>query len=322
MSMLRWGVLGAARIARTRVIPAVQQSERGRVVAIASRTRQHAEEIARDTNIGHVFDDYQALLQSDEVDAVYIPLPNSEHHRWVIAAAEAGKHVLCEKPFAINAQQAEEMVAAAQRNNVSLAEAFMYRHHPLIKTLLDLIRDNAIGEVRLVRSTFSYNLTREGDIRRNGDLGGGALLDIGCYCVNLARLVAGAEPTSVAAVAQNGATGVDESFAGALHFPNGVLATFDISMQAMSNTSYELIGTDGKIVVRQGFRTYVGEETEIQVHVNDEISRIFVEPADHFQLMFDDFAASVLDGRRLRYGPEDAVANMRVLDQLRAAAQR
>ncbi len=320
MSMLRWGVLGAARIARTRVIPAIQQSERGRVIAIASRTRQRAEEIARGANIAQVFDDYQTLLQSDEVDAVYVPLPNSEHHRWVIAAANAGKHVLCEKPLALNAQQAEEMVAAAQRNDVLLAEAFMYRHHPLIKTLLDLLRDNAIGELRLVRSTFSYNLTREGDIRRNADLGGGALLDIGCYCVSLTRLVAGAEPTAVAAVAQNGATGVDESFAGALHFPNGIMATFEVSMQATSNTSYELIGTEGKIVVRQGFRTYPGEETEIQVHVNDEISRIFVEPADHFQLLFDDFAASVLDGRRLRYGPEDAVANMRVLEQLRTAA--
>jgi predicted dehydrogenase len=318
--MLRWGVLGAARIARTRVIPAIQQSERGRVIAIASRTRQRAEEIARGANIAQVFDDYQTLLQSDEVDAVYVPLPNSEHHRWVIAAANAGKHVLCEKPLALNAQQAEEMVAAAQRNDVLLAEAFMYRHHPLIKTLLDLLRDNAIGELRLVRSTFSYNLTREGDIRRNANLGGGALLDIGCYCVSLTRLVAGAEPTAVAAVAQNGATGVDESFAGALHFPNGIMATFEVSMQATSNTSYELIGTEGKIVVRQGFRTYPGEETEIQVHVNDEISRIFVEPADHFQLMFDDFAASVLDGRRLRYGPEDAVANMRVLEQLRTAA--
>lgn len=321
MSMLRWGVLGAARIARSRVIPSIQQSERNRVVAITSRTRQHAEAAARDVNIEHVFDDYQALLQSDEIDAVYVPLPNSEHHRWAIAAADAGKHVLSEKPLALNAQQAEEMVAAARRNNVLLAEAFMYRHHPLIKTLLDLVRDKAIGDVRLVRSTFSYNLTREGDIRRDPDLGGGALLDIGCYCVSLARLVAGAEPMAIAAVAEEGATGVDESFAGALRFPNGIVSTFEVSMHATNNTHYELIGTDGKIVVRQGFRTYPGEETEIQVQVNDEISRIFVEGADHFQIMFDDFATSALDGRPLRWGPEDAVANMRVLDQLRAAAQ-
>jgi predicted dehydrogenase len=320
MSMLRWGVLGAARIARSRVIPSIQQSERNRVVAITSRTRQHAEDAARAVNIEHVFDDYQALLQSDEIDAVYVPLPNSEHHRWVIAAANAGKHVLCEKPLALNAAQAEEMVEAARRNNVLLAEAFMYRHHPLIRTLLDLLRDNAIGELRLVRSTFSYNLKRPGDIRSDPNLGGGALLDIGCYCVSLTRLVAGAEPVAVAAVAKEGATGVDESFAGALRFPSGVAATFEVSMQAASNTCYELIGTDGKIVVRQGFRTYPGEETEIQVHVNDEISRLFVEPADHFQIMFDDFAKSALDGRPLRWDPEDAVANMRVLDQLRAAA--
>lgn len=321
MTNLRWGVLGAANIARKQVIPAIQASERNQVVAIASRSTKRAAELARQANIAHVFADYDALLRSDAVDAVYIPLPNSEHHRWAIAAAKAGKHVLCEKPLALNAQQAEDMVAAARRSHVLLAEAFMYRHHPLIKTLLDLLHDNAIGEVRLVRSTFSYNLQRDPDIRRNPNLGGGALLDIGCYCVNLARLVAGAEPTSVAAVAEKGATDVDESFAGALRFPNGVVATFDISMQAMSNTSYEVIGTDGKIVVRQGFRTYPGEETELQVHTGGEISRIFVEPTNHFQLMVDDFAASALDGRPSRFTPDDAIANMRVLDQLRAAAQ-
>jgi len=324
MSVLRWGVLGAANIARKQVIPAIQLSERSRVVAIASRTTSRAEALAREAGIPHVFNDYHALLQSDEVDAVYIPLPNSEHHRWTIAAAEAGKHILCEKPFALNALQAEEMVAAARRNNVLLAEAFMYRHHPLIKTLLDLLHNNAIGELRLVRSIFSYNLTRDEDIRIDPDLGGGALLDVGCYCVSLARLITKGEPIAVAAVADYGSTNVDESFAGVLRFtqriPGDVVSSFDVSMQAAGSCNYEIIGTEGKIVVRQGFKTNPGEEAELQVHAEGEIGRIFTEPANHFQLMVDDFATSVLDGRPLRYEPEDAVANMRVLDQLRAAA--
>jgi predicted dehydrogenase len=319
MTMLRWGVLGAANIARGRVIPAIQSSECGRVVAIASRSRERAEGAARDANIPNVYDDYTALLQSDEVDAVYIPLPNSEHQRWTIAAAEAGKHILCEKPFALNAEEAESMAAAAQKNGVLLAEAFMYRHHPLIKTLLDLLHHGAIGELRLVRTTFSFNLVPEEDIRRDAALGGGALLDVGCYCVSLVRLVTGMEPTAVAAVADYNPTGVDESFAGVLRFENGVLATLDVSMKAAGGSSYELIGTGGKLVVRQGFTTDPSEEGEIQVHANGEISRIFIEPADQFQSMLKDFTASVLDGRPLRFGPEDAVANMRVLDQLRAA---
>lgn len=321
MTLLRWGILGAANIARQHVIPAIQSSERGRVVAIASRSRQRAEIAAQEAGIPHVFDDYAALIQSDDIDAVYVPLPNSEHHPWTIAAAEAGKHVLCEKPFALDARQAEEMVAAGQRNNVLLAEAFMYRHHPLVKTVLDLIHDGAIGDVQLVRSTFSFNITSENNIRLDAALGGGALMDVGCYCVNLARLVTGGEPIDVAAVAEYGPTNVDESFAGVLRFPNGVLSTFDVSVRASGGTNYVLVGTHGKVVVRQGFKTDKGEEGEIQVHVGAEISRIFTESADPYQLMVDDFAASVLDGRPLRWQPEDAVANMRVLDQLRASVK-
>ncbi len=326
MTTLRWGVLGAANIAQKQVIPAIQASSNGRVVAIASRDPARAERAAQVAGIANVFDDYAALLASDEVDAVYIPLPNSEHRRWTIAAAEAGKHILCEKPLALNASEAEEMVSAAQRAGVVLAEAFMYRHHPMVQTVLEMLHQGVIGDLRVVRSTFTFNVVDEANIRLSSDLGGGALMDVGCYGVNLARLVTGTEPTSVAAVAEYGASGVDESFAGVMRFtPSGhpaVLAQFDVSVRAAGGPGYELIGSSGKIVIRQGFRPNAEDEGEIQLHQNGDISRIFTDPVDQYRQMVEDVAKAILGIRPLAYPAQDAVANMRVIDRLRAAAEQ
>ncbi|HEX6291944.1 MAG TPA: Gfo/Idh/MocA family oxidoreductase [Herpetosiphonaceae bacterium] len=320
MTKLRWGVLGAANIARKKVIPAIQASTYGTVVAIASRDRARAEQLAQDAKIAQVFDDYTALLNSSEIDAVYIPLPNSEHYRWTIAAAQAGKHILCEKPLALTVQQAEEMVAAAERAGVKLAEAFMYRHHPIVKDILDLLHGGMIGELRIVRGTFSFGIVADSNIRLSKELGGGALMDVGCYGVNLARLAVGTEPEAVAAVAVYGPSGVDESFIGVMRFPNGVVAEIDVSLKAAGDTRYELIGSSGRIFVRQGFRPEANEEGEIQVHQNGEVSRIFTDTVDQYQLMVDEFARAALEDRPLRYPPQDAVANMRVIEALRKAA--
>jgi predicted dehydrogenase len=320
MSTLRWGVLGAANIAQKKVIPAIQASSNGQVVAIASRDRARAEALAQATQIAEVFDDYTALLNSPNVDAVYIPLPNSEHHRWTIAAAQAGKHILCEKPLALTVQQAEEMVQAAEQAGVKLAEAFMYRYHPIVKDVLDLIEGGAIGELKIVRSTFSFALAADTNIRLSKELGGGALMDVGCYGVNLARLATGAEPEAVAAVAVHGPSGVDESFIGVMRFANGVVAEIDVSVRAGGGTHYELIGTSGRIFVRQGFRPEADEEGEIQLHQQGEVSRIFTDVVDQYQLMIEDFGRSVTEGRPVRYPPADAVANMRVIEALRDAA--
>jgi xylose dehydrogenase (NAD/NADP) len=322
MATLRWGILGAANIARKAVIPAIQESNNGRVVAIASRSRARAEQIAQALEIPNVFDDYTVLLHSPGVDAVYIPLPNSEHHRWTIAAVEAGKHVLCEKPLAMNATEAEEMAAAAARARVVLAEAFMYRHHPLVEHLLALLHGGLIGELTIIRSSFSFHLQSEDNIRLSKDLGGGALMDIGCYPVSLARLVTGAEPVVCAALAAYAPSGIDEAFVGAMRFPDGVLAQFDVSFKASGGSNYELIGTTGKLVVRQGFKPEVNAEGEIQLHQQGEISRIFTEAADQYRLMVEDFAAAVFGERLLRYPVQDAIANMRAIDALRDAAER
>lgn len=322
MTKLRWGVLGAANIARKAVIPAIQASSNGKVVAIASREQARAQQAADAAEIADVYPDYAALLSSPKVDAVYIPLPNSEHYEWTLAAIEAGKHVLCEKPLALDARQAGEMVAAAERAGVVLAEAFMYRHHPLVQKVLELLQTGAIGELRLVRSTFSFGLVDDNNIRMSKELGGGALMDVGCYGVNLARLVTGAEPIGLAAVAEYASSGVDEAFAGVLRFPNGVLAQFDVSLRAAGGPSYELIGTTGKIVVRQGFKLAPDEEGEIQLHQQGEISRIFTDAVDQFQLMIEDFGKVVRGQRRPTYPASDAVANMQAIDGLREAAVR
>lgn len=326
MTTLRWGVLGAANIARKQVIPAIQASNNGRVVGIASRDKARAEQLAQEASIGHVFDDYAALLASDEIDAVYIPLPNSEHRAWTIAAAEAGKHILCEKPLALTASEAEEMVAAAERAGVTLAEAFMYRHHPVVHTVLEMLHQGVIGELRLVRSTFTFNVSNRADIRLSAPLGGGALMDVGCYGVNVARLMAGAEPVAGCGIADYGASGVDESFVGALRFAvdgrAAVVAEIDVSIRAAGGTSYELIGTQGKLVVRQGFKPDANEEGEIQLHQHGDVSRIFTDAVDQYRLMVEEFGKSVLLGRPLAFPARDAVANMRVLDMLRTTAEQ
>ena len=318
--MIRWGVLGAASIARRRVIPAIQVSRNSRVTAIASRDPARAHALARDLQIAVVHDTYDALLTDPNVDAVYIPLLNHEHHAWTIAAARAGKHILCEKPLAMNAAEAEEMVAAARAAGVLLTEGFMYRFHPRVVRLFELVRAGAIGEVRLIHSIFTIGPLPPGHTRLDPTLGGGALMDLGCYAVNLARQVYGEEPESVTALAHIGATGVDETFGGVLRFPGGPLCVFDVSIAGQLSVQYELIGTAGRLVVPHGFRPETNQPTELVLERGMEREVIAVEPADQYRLMFEDFADAIIDDRPPRYSPDDAVANMRVVDALRAAA--
>lgn len=321
--MIRWGVLGAASVARRRVIPAIQTSSNGRVTAIASRDPARAHAFAAELDLPVVHADYQSLLADPEIDAVYIPLPNSEHRQWTIAAAEAGKHILCEKPLALTAGEAEEMVAAARQAGVLLAEAFMYRFHPRVEKLLSLVEEGAIGELRLIRSTFTVGPPAPGNIRLSRALGGGALMDIGSYAVNFARLVTGQEPEAVSALATYGReSGVDETFAGILRFRDGVIDAFDVSMLTPGNSTFEVLGANGKIVAPAGFRPESDQPTELHLFRGwDQREVIPIEPTNHYRLMVEDFAGAIQERRPVRFAPEDAVANMRVLDALRAAAE-
>jgi len=320
--MIRWGILGAANIARKRVIPAIQRSTNGRVTAIASRDPGRARSLATGVAIDRVHASYEALLADPDIDAIYNPLPNSEHCRWTLAAVAAGKHVLCEKPLALNAAEAEEMVAAAKTAGVVFAEAFMYRFHPRVTRLLELIAEGAIGDVHLIRSTFTFGPIPAENIRLNHDLGGGALMDVGCYGLNFARLVSGREPDALSAVALYGRESrVDETFAAVLRFGHDLVATFDASVQVKGGPGFEVLGTGGKIVGPQGFLPEPMEPSELHIMRGTSTEVLTFEPVYHYQLMVEDFAEAIATGRPVRFAPEDAVANMRAIDALKAAAE-
>jgi predicted dehydrogenase len=229
--MLHWGIVSTANIGVRKVIPATQKAERCEVVAIASRDGERAAETATELGIPRAHEGYEALLADPEVDAVYIPLPNSEHAEWTIAAARAGKHVLCEKPLAMTAAKAEEMVRACATEGVLLMEAFMYRLHPSWESVRELVASGRIGGLRAVQSWFSYFNDDPRNIRNVPELGGGALYDIGCYCINLSRMLFGAEPTAIEASVTRDETGTDVLTSAILAFDAGV-ATFTCSTRA------------------------------------------------------------------------------------------
>ncbi len=319
---IRWGILSTANIARKRVVPAIQAAHNSEVVAVASRHADRAQAFATELNIPRAYGSYEALLGDPDIDAIYIGLPNNLHAEWAIHCATAGKPTLCEKPLALDAAQAQQMVTAFAARNVPFAEAFMYRFHPQTERVRALLAEGVIGELHAIDAVFTFRLPPEAseNIRLQPDLGGGSLMDVGCYCVNLMRLMTDAEPEAVTALARMGAqSGVDEAFAGVLRFPGGVLGHFDSGLRSIRTHRYELRGATGRIVVPQGFVMEAHEQTTIEVVRGEAVERVVIPAANHYQRMAEDFAHALLDDRPPRFAPEDAVANMRVLDQLRAA---
>lgn len=315
---VRWGVLGAARIAVRRVLPALLRSERSTVVALASRDRARAVEIARQFEIPRVHASYDDVLADPDVDAVYIPLPNSLHHPWTIRCAAAGKHVLCEKPLALNAQEAQLMADACRNRGVLLQEAFMHRFHPQIEKLQELVASGEIGAPWLVRSAFSFPVARDDDIRLNPELGGGGLMDVGCYCVNISRLLFG-EPETAFAVA-NIEGGVDVRLAGLLRLDGERAAEFDCGVRAQFRQFCEVVGSAGSIFVERPFQPEERPVTLI-IRRGDQERRFEIPGTNQYVRMIDHFADCVRTGGTPRYPAEDAVANMRVIDALYGSAK-
>ncbi len=325
---LRWGILSTAKIGIRQVIPAIQQSSNGVVAAIASRETRTAQEVAKSLNIPRALGSYDALLDDPEIDAIYIPLPNHLHKEWSIRALQRGKRVLCEKPFALNAAEVDEMIAAARQNNRLLMEAFMYRFHPQFAFAQKLIADGALGEIKTIRAAFCFNITgRPNDIRLKKEMGGGALMDVGSYCVNMARLITGAEPLAAQASAVFGAqTQVDETLAAILRFPHDVVALFDCSFRTDYREWLQAQGTHGRLDVVRPVKPVL-QPGEIIVSTG-ETGDAFATPtkhtalaANHYQLMVEHFADCVLNGKLLRFPPEDGRANMRVIDALYESAR-
>lgn len=322
---IRWGILSTANIGRGRVIPAIQQSSNGVVAAVASRDIDRAQRFADSLNIPIAYGSYEELIEAPEIDAIYNPLPNSLHAEWSIRCAEAGKPTLCEKPLASDAAEAQIMVDAFADRGVLFAEAFMYRFHPQTVRVKQLVDSGVIGNLQGVMAAFTFPISNEANIRLQKDLAGGSLMDVGCYCVNVIRLMTGEEPSDVQALANMGAaSGVDESLTGILKFESGVLAHFDCSLRAGYNHSYQIRGTQGRILVEEGFVMDATRSTTIRVWENagprqDIYSEITIPATNHYQLMVEDFADALLNDRAPRYAPQDAVSNMQVIDALLAS---
>jgi len=312
MTPLRWGVLGVANIAVRVVIPALQRAGNGRLVAIASRTAERARDAAQRLQIPRVHASYEALLADPEVDALYIPLPNSMHREWTTRAADAGKHVLCEKPLALTAADCAAMIAACRDRGVVLMEAFMYRFHPRTIRVAQLARDGALGDVRLVRASFSFRVLAPENIRLQPALGGGALYDVGCYGINVSRLILG-EPRDTLAVATPAPSGVEGTLAAVLRFEGDRLALIDCSLSLSRREEYEVVGTEGRLTVPAAFLPGIAD-AEIRLIHGTERSVETIPGVNQYQLMVEHFADVVAGRTPLTLPPEDAVANLRVIE--------
>ena len=305
------------------VIPAIQQSYNGLVMAVASRDLETAQAFAADLDIPNAYGSYEELLADPNIDAIYNPLPNHLHAEWSIKAAEAGKPTLCEKPLALNAAQAQNMVNSFKERGLTFAEAFMYRYHPRTRRVKELVDEGALGDLRLIRAAFTFQIGGDDDVRLfPADMGGGSLMDVGCYCVNLMRLLAGQEPERVTASAVYGTkSGVDEVLVGTLSFPSGVLGVLDCGFRSLERHTYEVRGSAGHLIVDDAFGTPPDRPTDIRFWQGDAYQEISFAPTNHYTVMVEDFADAILEGRPPLFDPQDAVDNMRVIDRMLADAR-
>jgi predicted dehydrogenase len=316
MSPVRWGVLSTADINRL-VIPAARESEKVDLVAVASRDRQRAEEYARTWEIPRAYGSYDELLADDEIEAVYISLPNNLHCQWSIRALEAGKHVLCEKPLSRRAHDVDEAFDAAERSGRILAEAFMYRHNPQTKRLRRLVDEGAIGEVRVIRACFSYALYDTENIRLRTDVEGGSLMDVGCYCVNGSRLLGG-EPELVYGQQLIGPSGTDWVFTGTLRFPGDVFAFFDCGTALPSRDELEAIGSEGSLFLDDPWHA---EEPLIELRREGSVERIELPYENSYRLELENLGDALRGEADPLLGREDAVRNARAIEALFASAE-
>jgi xylose dehydrogenase (NAD/NADP) len=315
MGVVRFGFLSTARI-NEHLLTGARASDVVDVVAVASRDRARAEDYAGANSIERAHGSYDELLADPEVEAVYISLPNSLHVDWSIRALEAGKHVLCEKPLTRRLEEAERAFDAAERAGRVLMEAFMYRHHPQTARVKQLVDAGAIGTLRAMRAAFSFDLlaARDAtDVRLNAELDGGSLMDVGCYCVNGARLLAG-EPERVFGEAVPAPSGVDNAFHGTLRFPGDVVAQFHSSLELPFKQELELFGAEGSLLVEAPWRVDLGGDVILRRASGDE--RIEVEEADAYRLQLENIAAAIGGDAPPLLGRDDAVGQARAIAAL------
>jgi predicted dehydrogenase len=313
---VRWGIISTANINR-KVIPGAKASPKVDLVGVASRSQERAEQYASWWEIPRAYGSYEALLADDEIDAVYISLPNTLHCEWSIKALEAGKHVLCEKPLSRHPEEVAAAFDAADRTGRLLSEAFMWRHNPQTARLKQLLDEGAIGELRLVRSTFSYSLYDEDNIRLQTEVEGGGLMDVGCYTVSGSRFLAGGEPERVFGEAWYGPTGTDWVFAGTMRFPGNVIAAFDCGTALVNRDELEAIGSEGSLFVDDPWHCL---KPGIELRRDNGVERIEIEQQDSYRLELENMSDAIRGEAELLLARDDAMAQARVLEALHESA--
>jgi D-xylose 1-dehydrogenase (NADP+, D-xylono-1,5-lactone-forming) len=314
---MRLGLLSTANINR-QILGGAAATDRVDVVAVGSRDGAKAQAYAPEHGIPRAHGSYEALLEDAEVDAVYVSIPNGMHHEWSMRALEAGKHVLCEKPYTRHPTEAEEAFATAEQAGLVLTEAFMYRHHPQTRTVERLVRDGAVGRVVSVKAVFSFPLTDLTNVRAVPELEGGALMDVGCYCVSGSRLVAG-EPVVVIAEQVVGPTGVDMALYGTLRFADDVVSQIEASFRAPERQLLAIVGEEGVMRVHAPWRVDWGGELTIQRGTSREV--VQVEEANSYTLELENLADAIEGRAAPLLGRDDAVAQARVIDALYRSAE-
>lgn len=318
---VRWGIMSTASIGKRSVIPGIQESNRNVVEAVASRSLENAQSFADELGIPEAYGSYEELLNDPTIDAVYIPLPNHLHKEWTLKAAKAGKHILCEKPIALDETEALEMIDACNKAGVILAEAYMYRHQKRYEDIKTLIHSGEIGDIRGIHGVFTFNGAGDtGNIRFTKEWGGGSIYDVGCYPISAARFLLDEEPLAVTAHAffspDHG--DVDMMASGIMEFSNGVALTFDCGMWAEFRNELEILGSKGRIVMKAAF---LGDQS-YEIIKDGKTNTISDENINSYALQADNFAEGVLDEKPIKFPSDDIISNIRAVKGALTSAEK
>ncbi|SMO60694.1 Predicted dehydrogenase [Saccharicrinis carchari] len=321
MNRLKIGVLSVSNHLLKRIVLPLKNTKYCKIYGIASRNPKKAEAFAQKFDIEKVYADYQELIEDPIIDFVYIPLPNHLHLEWVVKAAEAGKHILCEKPIALNAQEAMQCIEAAQKNKVQLMEAFMYKFHPLWIYAKEVITTNQIGRIMYIHTSFAYHNPAPDNIRNIKEFGGGALMDIGCYAISSSRFLLDAEPQRVMAIHQQHPEFKTDTLGSAIMDYDGRHASYTVSTLSQANQGVDIVGSSGRIRIPVPFNTYVDTPSEIIINTAQGERSVSFAVCDQYGLMFDAFSECLIKKMPLPIEPTDVLNNMKVIDAVFKSAQ-
>ncbi|WP_010531715.1 Gfo/Idh/MocA family protein [Lentibacillus jeotgali] len=322
MNLVKWGILSTANIAQTQLIPAIERSNNAEVTAIASGSGK-ASEVARESGIPKAYDCYEKLFDDPEIGAVYIPLPNHLHKKWAIQAAVKGKHILCEKPAALTAADMEEIKRSCEENGVHFMEGFMYYFHTQHNRVKEIIDSGEIGDVKLVRSSFSFPVTdKEDNIRMAAEKGGGTFYDIGCYSIHSIRHILGSEPVSVNVHAKRDASyGVETEVVTYMEFPDGLMTVFDNSFESAFRQEYEVVGTEGRVIVPRAYRPDVNGGDGLVIIEKDGVRREETLNADQYKAEVEHFSEVIISGTEIAHTMENTISNLKVVEACLESAE-